>query len=281
MKSNYFTWTLFGVIIFGFAIWTLMLILTWNQDKPNGLLIDMGKTGASLALVTVIGGIVQLILKERDAAKQKEAERLTFYRNVLSDFKNVYDKIEKARLLIQAHRTAKTYGEQMRELIDGVVILHNIKRALNPEFPDLLDYLEPRINKMSAFIKNLLAEYQENYKRISVLQSIDEEKLALLKLGIANKTIPEVRDEEIPGSAWKEMEKLSKLSAIREENFSKYRSDFLVHLDEASTFIRSQIPIKKNEKNNYISKTVDNQAESEKRTEAHQTPSGLNASPVE
>ena len=67
--------------------------------------------------------------------KAKESEKLNFYRNILSDFKSVYDRVEKARLLIEAHRTAITYGEQMRELIGGVVTLHNIKRALILNFP--------------------------------------------------------------------------------------------------------------------------------------------------
>src|SRR4051794_26843932 len=123
-----------------------MLILTWKDVHPNVLLIELGKTGASLSLITAIGGLVQWILKDRDSAKEKEKETLNFYRNVLSDFKSVYDKVEKARLLIQAHRTAKTYGEEMRELITGVVILHNIKRALNPEFPQLKNELDPCID---------------------------------------------------------------------------------------------------------------------------------------
>jgi hypothetical protein len=62
-----------------------MLILTWEIPKPNALLVAMGKTGATLSLITVIGKFIQWILKDRDmamlqilkdrdAAKQKEKE---------------------------------------------------------------------------------------------------------------------------------------------------------------------------------------------------------------
>jgi hypothetical protein len=245
-----------GITVIGLVIWVIMLILTWGIDKPNALLVEMGKTGASLSFITVIGGIIQWILKDRDLAmqrilkdrdaeKQKEKETLNFYRNVLSDFKSVYDKVEKARLLIQAHRTAKTYGEQMRELIDGVVILHNIKRALNPEFPELQEKLNPCISAMNRFIKELLDEYRDNYKKISVLQEIDEkkkEKLIEEKLKDSNS---EIIDTDIPSRAWKQIENLNKLSAIKEEKFKEYKSKFLVHLDKASAILRMKIPVEK------------------------------------
>ncbi|MDB5013203.1 MAG: hypothetical protein JWQ25_1405, partial [Daejeonella sp.] len=176
MKSTRMIFVLIGIVLIGIAIWAWMLHLTWTDSTPNVLLVEMGKTGASLSLITVIGGLVQWILKERDTAMQRQKEKLTFYKNVLSDFKSVYDKVENARLLIQAHRTAKTYGEQMRELINGVVILHNVKRALNPEFPILQQELSSPIQAMILFIKDLLNEYRDNYKRISVLQEIDQKK---------------------------------------------------------------------------------------------------------
>jgi hypothetical protein len=221
-----------------------MLALTWNVDKPNALLVELGKTGASLSLITAIGGLVQWILKNRDAAREKEKETLNFYRNILADFKSVYDKVEKARLLIQAHRTAKTYGEQMRELIQGVVILHNIKRALNPEFPELTKELTPCINAMNLFIKDLLLEYRDNYKKISILQEIDEvKKENLIKERIKDANA-EIKDDDIPSSAWEQIESLNRLSAIKDEKFSEYESNFLVHLDQASAILRMKIPIK-------------------------------------
>jgi hypothetical protein len=256
MKPNKIIKAFIIVIVVGLSIWGAMLILTWNDNKPNSLLIELGKTGASLSLITAIGGLVQWILKNRDAAREKEKETLNFYRNVLSDLKSVYDKVEKARLLIQAHRTANTYGEQMRDLIEGVVILHNIKRALNPEFPELQEKLNPCINPMNHFIKDLLNEYRDNYKKISILQEVDEaKKRSLIEQRIKDSN-SEIKDDDIPSSAWKQIENLNKLSAIRDEKFREYESNFLMYLDEASAILRAKIPVEERSNKNGENKRV-------------------------
>lgn len=244
MKSKNLIFGLSLIIITGIALWAFMLMLTWNEPNPNELLVDLGKTGASLSLISVIGGLVQWILKNREFENQKEKERLNFYRNILSDLKSVYDNVEKARLLIEAHRTAKTYGEQMRELIGGVVTLHNIKRALDPAFPDLKNKLEPCINKMNKFIKELLQEYRDNYKRISILQEIDEAKKEVLKKQQEKEEQPEIKNVDIPSSAWSQIEKLEKLKTLRDDNeYESYKASFLKHLDKASEILREKIPV--------------------------------------
>ncbi len=235
---------LVSIIVVGLMLWAVMLKLTWEDQTPNRLLVEMGKTGATLSLITVIGGLVQWILKDVDVRRQREKEKLNFYRNVLSDFKSVYDKVEKARLLIEAHRTAKTYGEQMRELIDGVVILHNIKRALNPEFPKLKEELKPYIRGMNLFIKGLLNEYRDNYKRISVLQEIDEKRKTILKEERAKHSKLDITSNDIPSGAWEQMKILPKLGALRDDRkFREYDSHFLKYLDKASAILRERIPV--------------------------------------
>ncbi|MEO1214276.1 MAG: hypothetical protein AAFY45_12165 [Bacteroidota bacterium] len=232
------------LIIIGLALWGWMLSLTWGQSNPNELLVDMGKTGASLSLITVIGGLVQFLLKNRELRNQKKVEKITFYRNVLNDLKEVYDKVERARLLIEAHRTAKTYGEQMRELIGGVVNLHNIKRALNPEFPQLDEELRPSINAMNNFIKNLLNEYRDNYKHIAVLQQIDEEKKKNLIETEGAEEKPDISESDIPSYAWERIKDLEALKVLRDDlEYDEYKNLFLSHLDSASAVLRSRIPV--------------------------------------
>ncbi len=252
--------------LFGFLLWGGMLWLTFGDTLPNELLIEMGKIGASLSLLTVIGGGLQWILKERDIARQqvekeldderraldkqrdidrqKENEKLAFYRNILADLKSVYDRVEKARLLIEAHRTAKTYGEQMRELIGGVVTLHNIKRALDPEFQDLKKELKPHIDKMSRFIKDLLLEYRDNYKLISVLQGADEEEKKRIQAEALKGE--EILEKDIPARAWRKIKALEILEILRDDSkYKEYEARFLVHLDKASVLLRKRIPVAK------------------------------------
>ena len=265
----------------GFIIWLGVYLNTKDIQDPNELLMKLGEAGGTIALITTVGALVQIILKNRDEKRQEKIqaqelarqdaqrdlevarqdaqreleitrerknEKITFYKNVLDDLKTVYDKVERARLLIEAHRTAKTYGEQMRELIGGVVTLHNIKRALNPGFPKLEKKIRPCIDAMNLFIKKLLNEYRDNYKRISVLQGIDEAKKSSLKAKKAASDNSEVLPQEIPSQAWKEIKKLEKLSILRDDNrFEEYESHFLNYLDEASEILRRRIPIEDEE----------------------------------
>lgn len=227
------------IIIIGLALWGLMLVLTWGDCDPNELLVDLGKNGASLSLISAIGGLIQLVLKNRETKKQEERERLDFYRNILSDLKSVYDKVEKARFLIEAHRTAQIYGEHMRELIDGVVILKNIKRALNPRFKKIGKDLNDSIDEMINFIESLLFEYRDNYKRISDLQDIDDAKVEMVK---SENT--ETESKEIPSSAWIQIKALKNLKVLRDENeLENYESVFKKHLDDASEVLRNEIPV--------------------------------------
>lgn len=242
------------VAIFGLGLWVWMLCLTWNEESPNALLIHLGETGATLAVLTVLGALVRQVFLERDNAerlreqerherRQKEEARLEFIRNLLSDFKSVYDRVESCRLLIEAHRSAKTYGEQMRQLVDGVVTLHNIKRALDPEFPLLKAELEEPIREMTAFLMKLLEEFRDNYREISKLQAADEawNKHQRATLPAQGKS---PADYAPVSRAWEEIRKLAELSALRDsDRFSEYQAGFLVYLDSASATLRNLLPV--------------------------------------
>ncbi len=243
MKSSTLTLFLVLVSIIGLALWGAMLWLTKGEASPNELLVHLGETGATLAVLTVLGGLVRAAYKERDATRRKEEEKLTFYRNLLADFKSVYDKVESCRLLVEAHQSAKTYGEQVRGLVDGVVILHNIKRALKPEFPKLEAELRKPIKKMTKFLKMQLKEFRDEYKRISQLQSADEawNKHAL-------QTLP--KEKQSPEAykpisrAWSEIKELPELAVLRDDKrFNEYESRFLKHLDQASKILRERLPV--------------------------------------
>ena len=152
MKRSTLTTILVFIALFGIGLWGGMLWLTHGDKDPNELLIHLGNTGATLSVLTVLGALIRAAFNERDNTRREEEAKLAFVRAVLADFKSVYDRVESCRLLVEAHRSAKTYGEQSRELVAGVVTLHNIKRALDPEFPELKNELAGPINKMTQFI---------------------------------------------------------------------------------------------------------------------------------
>lgn len=242
MKRSTLTAILIFIALFGIGLWGGMLWLTNGDSDPNELLIHLGNTGATLSVLIVLGALVRAAFNERDNTRREEEARLAFVRAVLADFKSVYDRVESCRLLVEAHRSAKTYGEQSRELVGGVVTLHNIKRALNPEYPELSKELAEPIKHMTKFIKGLLIEFRDHYKEISHLQAADEawNKHARENLPKANKG-PE--SYQPVSRAWSQIDKLPQLSILRDDRrFDDYEAAFLVYLDQASRTLRKRLP---------------------------------------
>jgi hypothetical protein len=232
-----------SVVILGLALWGAMLWLTYGDDNPNDLLIHLGETGATLAFVTVLGGLVRAAFMQRDKTRQKQDAKHAFYRSLLADLKSVYDRVESCRLLVEAHQSAKTYGEQVRALVGGVVTLHNIKRALDPGFPKLKEELAEPIDNMTGFIKELLKEFRDQYREISRLQEADE---AWNKYSRENLPKEEKAPEEYKplSRAWAAIQKLPKLTVLRDDSkFDGYKTKFLDHLDHASRILRTRLPI--------------------------------------
>ena len=244
VKSSQVTAVLAIVSIVGLTLWGSMLWLTYGNENPNDLLIHLGEIGATLVVLTVLGALVRAALKEYDEARRNDELKLDFYRAMLADFKSVYDLVESCRLLVEAHKSAKTYGEQVRGLVGGVVTLHNIKRDLDPEFPKLKEELREPIKEMTKFIKGLLNEFGDEYKRISQLQAADEawNKYAL---EILPKEQKEPETYKPKSRAWDKIQKLPKLQVLIDDNrFCEYESEFLKYLDKASETLRRRLPVK-------------------------------------
>ncbi|MEP6068121.1 MAG: hypothetical protein ABJ246_19965 [Paracoccaceae bacterium] len=228
----------------GLAIWYgAMRYIESSPPQDHGLVEKLGVAGLALAFGGVLGGVLAGLVKllfERwdDQKKQKEANQ-AFYRNILDDLKSVYDTVERSRLLVAAHRSAKTYGEQMRSLPDAVVTIHNIKRALKPGFSDLDQQLEAPLNCCSGFLKGLIFEFRDNYVEVSFEQSkYEAQKKAQLEKQAKAPDTPIKITSQSP--AWNVISKLPELSVLcSDDRFEEYDVRFVCHIDAASHSLRN------------------------------------------
>ena len=236
-------------------IWALVLlalaigILAWggaysytaDAAVRNDLVKVVGAAGATLAFGGVVGGLLTQVFKWWDERRKDQAAEQAFYRAMLDDLKAVYDLVERSRLLIEAHKSAKTYGEQMRTLPDADIKLHNIRRALRPGFPELQQDIEAPLRECSSFIQTLTGEFRREYKRISNLQAADEARNKEQRENYAKGVIP--RDKlELADEAWRAISALEALKVLREEDRSdEYYVGFLWHIDVASLHLRRRL----------------------------------------
>ncbi|TNF18726.1 MAG: hypothetical protein EP318_17285 [Rhodobacteraceae bacterium] len=243
--------TVIGMIVVGVLAWLAAYFAGQNEDLRLDLLSGLGGSGLTLAVGGVAGGLLTLLFKSHDARRQaREAEedqrraehaaRQAFYRAILDDLKSVYDRVERAKLLIEAHKSARTYGEQMRILPEANITLHNISRALRPGYDDLERDLHAPIMACRRFLKMLSAEFRESYKQISDEQAKDEAINRHNRDKIARGGDRDTM--QTANAAWMKIADLPGLRVLRDDQrFDEYYVAFLWHIDLASFHLRKRL----------------------------------------
>ena len=141
---------------------------------------------ATLLFGGLLGGVLKVLLDEVVAAKRRREDAAGFVVNVLADLKGVYDRVARARTLIPAHKSVKTYGDEMRDMIEARVQLRNVTRALERRAAGVDEAIRGevtrRVNQMEQYLDTLTGEFRDNYKPLSDKQRGYEERAkAVLK----------------------------------------------------------------------------------------------------
>jgi hypothetical protein len=199
---------------------------------------------ATLVFGGLLGGLLKLLLDDAALARQQREADATYVRNLLNDLKAVYDRVARTRILIPAHQSAKTYGEEMRDLIDSRVQLKNVQRALEGRTEgmtkDTREKVQTTVKAMEKYLDELIVEFQREYKRLSDGQRAHEEYVAASLKAWA-------RDGSgaPPTFATRVWDELKNLEGVRgfigEEKGSAYETNFLIPLDAASNILRDEL----------------------------------------
>lgn len=191
----------------------------------------------------LLGGMLKVLLDDVVAAKRKREDAATFVTNVLADLKSVYDRVARARIIIPAHKSVKTYGEEMRDLIESRVQLRNVVRALERRAEGMDE--ETRIavtcliHKMETYLETLTLEFRDNYKALSDRQRAYEELAEVSLKQFADAEHPGA-PPELPGFVWEDLARLAKLSDFIGEA-KTYKTAFEDPLDKASERLRNEL----------------------------------------
>ena len=195
---------------------------------------------ASTTLVfgALLGGAVKFLLEDLQRLRERRAENARFVKQVLEDLKSVYDRVERARILIRAHQSALTYGNEIRDLINSAVQLRNITRAIEQTSEVLNGHrreLKWAIDHMTHYVDSLTHEFRRNYKRISDEQSIYE----------AHAKQARERASPLPSNeAWDDMcrlEGLAEFLGLESRSPCDYQRDFRNVLDAATWILRAEL----------------------------------------
>jgi hypothetical protein len=210
---------------------------------PEDLRKSLYAGAVTLFFGGLLGGMLKVLLDDVVAAKRKREDAAAFVMNVLADLKSVYDRVALAKILIPAHRSVKTYGEEMRALIESRVQLRNVVRALEQRAEgvdqEVRSAVTRQVQQMESYLKTLTLEFRDNYKALSDQQRGYEERAKVLLENFA-KALDQESPPELPGFVWGEIARLPKLSDFVGEA-KTYESEFEESLNEASRCLRNEL----------------------------------------
>lgn len=227
----------FAVIIASAVVFAYLYYRTLDPAGRAGVRADSSKTLVQLVAVGVIGGFITWALSERSkekdrelAQRQKESDERAaqlqrerdreesfneFRRQAINRLVEGTNVVRRAPLFIESHRSKKTYGEQLRAILDAKLDFSLLVHELE-SFPKALPFekISPEIRKMEEYLNCLITEWKEKYSEIPV------------------------PTEE----GWPVIEKLPELKDLRlAEESSKFRLDYLMAYSNALRYIRESI----------------------------------------
>jgi hypothetical protein len=194
--------------------------------------------------------VVTLLIADFDRRRVQRAVQLDFISNVLTDLKDVYDCVDRGRILIRAHQSAKTYGEQMREFIAARVKLLNVVRALKfDERGAPIIAIRTNVSAMEQYLRALIDEFEQEYKEISRSQSLYEARMKRVLDGSVS--APDTAVELPQNEPWETIAKLKSVADFMaplrkgDTDTQSAKSDycclFLLPLDAASSQLRAAL----------------------------------------
>jgi hypothetical protein len=166
------------------AVLGAVLGLMWDQARFGP---DVAKAVLGLGSGLILGGALKYLLDryqedqkkrevEHELREQKREEDHEVRERLLGDLRDVYDRTERARLMINAHRSAQAYDAQMRELIGCQAALLKVKRTLDLR-PDLRNVVKNAecLQEVIGYLRALQSEFTRNYKSVAECQQYDGE----------------------------------------------------------------------------------------------------------
>jgi hypothetical protein len=220
----------------------------------------------TIASGIVFGVLVKFLYEHRDEQKKRSESVKQLKEDNLQRLRKVFDQVDSSRLLIEAHKSAKTYGEQIRQaIIPSVVTLYDIKRSL-VDAGDKLDKealldLRVHIHYMIAYLKALTEEFKSTYldhSRKQAMQESMKEKIRqkflvefdiFLAAGLNQKNqahrlsefINQKQNSQLllPNFAWEHIIKLHFLHDFLSDNReSQYTLLFIYHYEESKKILK-------------------------------------------
>lgn len=246
MKSDRKLIIWFVIIVIIMLILLLTIIILIDENLRAEIFKEIAKLLAQLITIGIVGAYAKYLFdKYRDdrqhqreifeskqrEEKQNKAEEQRYFETkhkvqleALNSLTTSYWEIKKAFHIISAHRSAKSYGEQIRNIIDyrlKLQRLHNeIKAGLYYFKSKDVDDISKNLSTMDSRLSEVVDEWKSEYLRLSQLQKKDEKT-------------EDIKDKCVPN----EIDSLTILNKIKANLFNAIHKPF----ENAVTPMRNEL----------------------------------------
>ena len=274
MKKNNLKYKILAILVATAIIFLSIAVIIYSNKELLKWQEELAKALMGLAMTAIIGGFIKFLFdlykeeeeqinKDKEAEDEKKLRKKEFSLDLLNHLRKAFDAVDGARLLIEAHKSAKTYGEKMREnIIPVIVSLYDIKRSLVDsvemiEDAKRLKSLRINIHYMIAYLQALADEYKEKYPVLSNLQYYEEEWKRKARDYFIQQHMKNQDDkinavkEKIPGTpvlTWGEISRLPIMGKFLQDNYaSPYRKMFVDFYEWSKKILKNKEVKKKPE----------------------------------
>ncbi|MCU1252343.1 MAG: hypothetical protein JWQ49_5372 [Edaphobacter sp.] len=233
-----------GLLVFGLVVSVVGTVLAYDRYPEIAKLF--AAAGITLLFGAIFGGVVKLLIDNFDRRRAQRAAQVDFIAKVLADLKGVHDRLDRGRTLMKAKQSAKSYGEEMTGFLGSSVVFKGVGRALRTDKrSEPIQAVIPQVELMNGYLRTLLDEFELEYKKTSLTQSMFEAHTARAmqspppdySLDALQKNQPWERLKALP-----QLEDFLRPVAVAEEGSpgqgSNYVEKFLNPLNAASKTLR-------------------------------------------
>jgi hypothetical protein len=174
--------TVVAVALVGVVLALIALAIgSFTEASGTTLWLEAGKVCLTAIGAAVIGGLVKFLFDQFAQARETRAKRDDFVTSVIAEVDDTRLRVETARLLIRAQRTAKAYDEQMHDLIEASTRIEHLRRRVEAwaaaapgPVRDNEKFLTGHFRKAHRYVQDLLDEYQAQYSIVAPAAKGDE-----------------------------------------------------------------------------------------------------------
>jgi hypothetical protein len=163
-----------GLLAIAAVVFTILVANVINMGDK--MWEEAAKASLNLATGIILGGFLKLLLDAHSRAQETRTQRSDFRLDIVNRLELIIDQLETARLLINANRSARTYEEQMRQLLGVRAAVSDVLRSIQTvglEMDDS-DLITSQVKQMEGYIEKLGEEYAKRYSDVAAWQSYDE-----------------------------------------------------------------------------------------------------------